>query len=80
MTTIKSALWVIKISNLYCTAVDSTTVIKVIHFLQPECSHKVIEKRRRDRINTSLGELSQLLPAQTNGKQVLFNEILSILS
>lgn len=34
-----------------------------------ECSHKVIEKRRRDRINTSLGELSQLLPAQTNGKQ-----------
>lgn len=35
-----------------------------------ECSHKVIEKRRRDRINTSLGELSHLLPAQTaNGKQ-----------
>lgn len=35
-----------------------------------ECSHKVIEKRRRDRINTSLGELSQLLPAQTSsGKQ-----------
>ncbi|XP_078359359.1 uncharacterized protein LOC144643851 [Oculina patagonica] len=34
-----------------------------------ECSHKVIEKRRRDRINTSLGELSQLLPAQSNGKQ-----------
>ena len=40
-------------------------------FLQSECSHKVIEKRRRDRINTSLGELSQLLPAQSNGKQVL---------
>lgn len=34
-----------------------------------ECSHKVIEKRRRDRINTSLGELSQLLPAQCNSKQ-----------
>ena len=42
-------------------------------YLQSECSHKVIEKRRRDRINTSLGELSQLLSAQTNGKQVTEN-------
>lgn len=30
---------------------------------QESASHKVIEKRRRDRINKCLGELSKLIPA-----------------
>ncbi|EDO34999.1 predicted protein [Nematostella vectensis] len=34
-----------------------------------ECSHKVIEKRRRDRINSCLSELAQLIPSAQNGKQ-----------
>jgi len=54
---------------------EGTIINTNTSFLQSECSHKVIEKRRRDRINTSLGELSQLLPAQSNGKQVLLCNI-----
>ena len=38
-------------------------------FLKVDCSHRVIEKRRRDRINNSLAQLSKLVPIDRLNKK-----------
>jgi hypothetical protein len=37
--------------------------------LKVDCSHRVIEKRRRDRINNSLLQLSKLVPVEKFNKK-----------
>ena len=40
------------------------------YFPQVEYSHKLTEKRRRDRMNISMSEIAQLLPSSSVSKQV----------
>jgi len=44
-----------------------------------EYSHKLTEKRRRDRMNISMSEIAQLLPSSPASKQVFITYIERIL-
>ena len=45
-------------------------LITVHSIVQIEYSHKMTEKRRRDRMNISMSEIAQLLPTSSVSKQV----------
>ena len=44
--------------------------LKCLFAIQVEYSHKLTEKRRRDRMNSSMSEIAQLLPSSSPSKQV----------
>ena len=44
--------------------------LKCLLAIQVEYSHKLTEKRRRDRMNSSMSEIAQLLPSSSPSKQV----------
>ena len=45
-------------------------LLKCLFAIQVEYSHKLTEKRRRDRMNSSMSEIAQLLPSSSPSKQV----------